>query len=330
MPHGAGKRDSVKSLGKALHLIDIINQARTPMTLMSLSQVSGYPKSTVYALLNTLRSYDCIRQGSDGRYYLGTRLFEWGCGVSASWELNNVARPYLEKLAAHTDATALLSRIEGNSVVVIDQSTAMCGGIYVTTEIGTLLPLHATSQGKLLLAALLLLPVLCACGKSQTGYNPLSGVETTFITDSCDRKVEVPAEITRIAPSGGTAQMLLMPIAYDLLVGLSSSPSTAQRPYFPEELWYSLLFEAEGCVSRQIVIPRDFTGVLDTLLLRQAGDVNLDGQLDVYDLQLLYERVAGLVLLKEDYALLLADVNQDGLRNAQDVQRLYEQLTGTV
>ena len=54
----------------------------------------------------------------------------------------------------------------------------------------------------LLLAALLLLPVLCACGKSQTGYNPLSGVETTFITDSCGRKVEVPAEITRIAPSG--------------------------------------------------------------------------------------------------------------------------------
>lgn len=90
------KRDSVKSLGKALHLIDIINQARTPMTLMSLSQVSGFPKSTVYALLSTLRSYDCIRQGSDGRYYLGTRLFEWGCGVSASWELNNVARPYLE------------------------------------------------------------------------------------------------------------------------------------------------------------------------------------------------------------------------------------------
>lgn len=72
--------------------------------------------------------------------------------MSASWELNNVARPYLEKLAAHTDATALLSRIEGNSVVVIDQSTAMCGGIYVTTEIGTLLPLHATSQGKLLAA----------------------------------------------------------------------------------------------------------------------------------------------------------------------------------
>lgn len=34
--------------------------------------------------------------------------------------------------------------------------------------------------------------MLCACGKSQTGYDPLSGVETTFITGSCGRKVEVP------------------------------------------------------------------------------------------------------------------------------------------
>lgn len=92
---------------------------------------------------------------------------------------------------------------------------------------------------------------------------------------------------------------------------------------------YSLLFEAEGCVSRQIVIPQNFTGVLDTVMLRQAGDVNGDGALDVYDIQRLYEHVAGIAPLTEDYALLLADVNQDGLRNAQDIQRLYEQLTGT-
>ena len=90
-----------------------------------------------------------------------------------------------------------------------------------------------TRIAALLLAMALLLPLLCACGKSQTGYDPLSGVETKTVTDSSGRKVEVPAEITRVAPSGATAQMLLMPIAYDLLVGLSSSPSTAQRPYFP-------------------------------------------------------------------------------------------------
>lgn len=83
-----------------------------------------------------------------------------------------------------------------------------------------------------LTALLLAMALLCGCGSSQTGYDPLAGVETKTVTDSSGRSVEVPAEITRVAPSGSTAQMLLMPIAYDLLVGLSSSPSTAQRPYF--------------------------------------------------------------------------------------------------
>ena len=86
----------------------------------------------------------------------------------------------------------------------------------------------------LFLALCLCLP-LAACGKKQ-GYDPLEGVETRVVTDSAGRQVEIPAQIQRVAPSGSTAQMILMPIAYDLLAGLSSSPSTAQMPYFPEEV----------------------------------------------------------------------------------------------
>ncbi len=88
----------------------------------------------------------------------------------------------------------------------------------------------------LFLALCLCLP-LAACGKKQ-GYDPLEGVQTRVVTDSAGRQVEIPADIRRGAPSGSTAQMILMPIAYDLLAGLSSSPSTAQMPYFPEEVRY--------------------------------------------------------------------------------------------
>lgn len=88
----------------------------------------------------------------------------------------------------------------------------------------------------LFLALCLCLP-LAACGKKQ-GYDPLEGVKTRVVTDSAGRQVEIPADIRQVAPSGSTAQMILMPIAYDLLAGLSSSPSTAQMPYFPEEVRY--------------------------------------------------------------------------------------------
>lgn len=88
----------------------------------------------------------------------------------------------------------------------------------------------------LFLALCLCLP-LAACGKKQ-GYDPLEGVKTRVVTDSAGRQVEIPADIRRVAPSGSTAQMILMPIAYDLLAGLASSPSAAQMPYFPEEVRY--------------------------------------------------------------------------------------------
>ncbi len=93
---------------------------------------------------------------------------------------------------------------------------------------------------KRMICLLLILSVLCAiCACTpQHEYNPLDGVETTAFIDSAGRSVAVPVEITRIAASGSTAQMILMTLCPELLVGLASSPSTAQRPYFPEDMWY--------------------------------------------------------------------------------------------
>lgn len=59
--------------------------------------------------------------------------------------------------------------------------------------------------------------------------------EKINFTDSIDRKIEVPSDISRIAPSGSVAQMILLTLAPDLLVGLSSTPDEAQLAYLPKE-----------------------------------------------------------------------------------------------
>lgn len=87
-----------------------------------------------------------------------------------------------------------------------------------------------------ILAAVLLIAVLSGCGSHV--YDPNEGVETKDVVDDTGRTVTMPAEITKIAPSGSTAQMMLMPLAPDMLVGLSATVSNAQRPYFPESMWY--------------------------------------------------------------------------------------------
>ena len=81
------------------------------------------------------------------------------------------------------------------------------------------------------LLALALLLSLCGCGpKAAAG-----GGKTISFTDSCGRKVEIPAKITRIAPSGAVATMILSAIAPADLVGISATPSSTQYKYLPRE-----------------------------------------------------------------------------------------------
>lgn len=96
---------------------------------------------------------------------------------------------------------------------------------------------------KRIIAIILCMVLVCGlltvsgCSDTSTAQN-MEDVETYIFTDSCGREVEIPKNITRVAASGSTAQMVLATIAPDLLVGLSSSFSTAQLKYFDESLWY--------------------------------------------------------------------------------------------
>ena len=141
----------VRSVAKAMELLELLLARRTPLTLQELSTASGYPKSTVHALLSTLRDHAMVEQRPDGKYALGIRLFECGCAVSATWDITRSARPHLEQLAAETGVSAFLSVLDGGSVLSFNQ----CPGsavMLVVPEVGYRLPLHATSQGKLLLS----------------------------------------------------------------------------------------------------------------------------------------------------------------------------------
>lgn len=147
------KPAQVRSVAKAMELIEALLARRAPMTLQELAAAVGYPKSTVHGLLSTLREHAMVSQGADGRYSLGVRLFECGCAVSALWDVSKVARPYLEQLAAKTNGSSFLSILEGAHVISLDQCTGGAG-MQVVPEVGSRLPLHATSQGKLLLSFL--------------------------------------------------------------------------------------------------------------------------------------------------------------------------------
>ena len=143
----------VLSVIKAFRLLDILSEVKSPMSLAELSEQSGWPKGTVYGLLSSMRESSVVEQQSDGRYFLGVRLFEYGCAVSACWSVSEIARPYLQHLATKTGESVFLSVLNRNEAITIDQVQSRAG-LRVVSEVGTRLPLHCTSQGKVFLAAM--------------------------------------------------------------------------------------------------------------------------------------------------------------------------------
>lgn len=105
----------------------------------------------------------------------------------------------------------------------------------------------------LTLSALLLLSCLTACASSsqepateprqETVAAQTVAVETEPVqvtpatwefTDSTGRTVTLPGEITRIAITGPLSQIYVLPLAGDLLVGVSNSFSVDAQTYLPE------------------------------------------------------------------------------------------------
>ena len=88
---------------------------------------------------------------------------------------------------------------------------------------------------------------------------------TVMFTDSVGRTVEVPANITRVSPSGALAQMFILAIAPDLLITTASEYSDADLVYLPANIpglpvvgqFYgqdNLNFESIAAIGPEIVI----------------------------------------------------------------------------
>ena len=144
---------TINSVIKAMELTRVMLDIGEPVPLHVLSKMTGYPKSTAYAILSTMREHNFITQTSDGRYFLGMSFYECGQAVSRSWNIMTISRPYLERLSRETKSTSILSINDNESIYNIDY---VCDGsdIQLIPVLAKPLPLNASSQGKLFLASL--------------------------------------------------------------------------------------------------------------------------------------------------------------------------------
>lgn len=144
--------NTIHSVAKAMELLQLLSDCGA-LTLSEISERSGFPKSTVFGLLTTMRDCNVVSQAKDGKYALGMRLFEFGCSAARARDISAIAKPYLELLAARTEATAMLSVPDGDSAITLEQIEGH-GNLRVVSNVGGRLPLHCTSQGKIFLSVM--------------------------------------------------------------------------------------------------------------------------------------------------------------------------------
>lgn len=142
----------VQSVCKAMSLLACLAEAGMPLSLGELSRRTGMPKATVHGLLSAMRASAVVEQSDeDGKYRLGIRLFEYGCAVSRGWNVLEAAVEPMRHVAEETGETVSIAALDRGDVLILDSANAR-SNFRVISEKGARLPVHCTSQGKLLLA----------------------------------------------------------------------------------------------------------------------------------------------------------------------------------
>lgn len=142
----------IRSLEKALHIIEIMANELTPMRLMDIAAAAELPASTALRLLHTLQTKGyVVQETSSARYYLSLKLFHIGNQISSSISIIDIARPYLNKLATQTGHSINLAVPQGQTAVMVDVINGFAEDELIITRPGRIVPLYCSAIGRALM-----------------------------------------------------------------------------------------------------------------------------------------------------------------------------------
>ena len=144
----------VKSLAKALRLLEFLGRPQEGTSIAVLSKELKIGKSTVHRLLATLREFDLVwLDPSTSNYALGARILRWSDLLVRQNLLIRHGLPILRELMNTSRETANLAVLEGSEVLYIAQCESV-ERLRTSEAVGTRAPAHSTSLGKVLFAML--------------------------------------------------------------------------------------------------------------------------------------------------------------------------------
>jgi IclR family transcriptional regulator, pca regulon regulatory protein len=143
----------IQSLARGLSVIKTFGDDAPSLTLSEVAARVDLSRATARRILWTLHRLGYVR--TDGRTFaLAVRTLDLGYAYLSSMNLWEAAQPYMEEVAEQVRESCSASVLDDTEIVYVARVPTH-RIMSITLGIGTRLPAHATSMGRVLLAGLL-------------------------------------------------------------------------------------------------------------------------------------------------------------------------------
>src|ERR671933_637534 len=151
-PGRTRETQSVQSLERGLAVLQVFSREHPAPTLSEVARLAGTTRATARRILLTLERLGHVR--SDGRRFsLTPRVLALGWSYLSSLNLWEIAQPLMEDLVEQTGESCSAATLDLPDIVYVARVPTR-RIMSITLSVGTRLPAHCTSMGRVLLAAL--------------------------------------------------------------------------------------------------------------------------------------------------------------------------------
>ncbi len=181
-----GRDSSVQSVNRAVSILQVLARHGSARVTDIAGELDVH-KSTVSRLLATLEARGLVEQSAArGSYVLGDGITLIAAGAARRHDLAVVSRPVCVELAEAVGETVTVTIPDDAAVLSIGQVTGSC---VVTTInwLGRRSPLHATSSGKLFLAAMPASELDALLAAGLAAYTPHTLTDAEALRADLDR-----------------------------------------------------------------------------------------------------------------------------------------------
>lgn len=147
-------RKFISALARGLDVLGCFMSSDRVLGNQEIAKRTGLPKSTVSRVTYTLTELGYLKFFKDqNKYCLGKTFIGLGYSLLAQMDIRRIARPLMQALAEHTQASVNLGIRDRQNMVYID-TYRNSSTFTVQLDVGSQIPIATTSMGRAYLSAL--------------------------------------------------------------------------------------------------------------------------------------------------------------------------------